>query len=50
MNSRKSSYATGVKISDTEVKALENKGILTRHDFPGEWNYTLEPEGSSGPP
>ena len=36
-------YATGLKISDDEMKALEAEGILTRHDFHGEWNYTLRP-------
>jgi hypothetical protein len=30
-------YATGVKISDTEMNALP----LTRHDWHGDWNYTL---------
>jgi hypothetical protein len=36
-------YPTGVKIPDSEMKALETRGILTRHDFHGEWNYTLHP-------
>ena len=30
-------YAKGVKISDTEMAALP----LTRHDWHGDWNYTL---------
>jgi hypothetical protein len=34
-------YPTGVKIPDKHMKALENQRILTRHDFHGEWNYTL---------
>jgi hypothetical protein len=25
------------------MKALEIEHILTRHDFHGEWNYTLSP-------
>jgi hypothetical protein len=25
------------------MKALAINGILTRHDFHGEWNYTLRP-------
>src|ERR1700687_1992407 len=33
-------YPTGVKIPDKHMKALENQRILTRHDFPDEWNYT----------
>jgi len=36
-------YPTGVKIPDKDLKALETQGILTRHDFHGEWNYTLHP-------
>lgn len=31
-------YPTGVKIPDTQMKALETEHILTRHDFHGEWN------------
>jgi len=37
-------YATGLKIPDDEMKALEAEGILTRHDFHGEWNYALHPQ------
>jgi len=37
-------YATGLKIPDDEMKALEAGGILTRHDFHGEWNYALRPQ------
>jgi Rhodopirellula transposase DDE domain len=37
-------YPTGVKIPDKQMKALETEGILTRHDFHGEWNYTLHPK------
>ena len=36
-------YPTGVKIPDARMKALETTGILVRHDFHGEWNYTLTP-------
>jgi hypothetical protein len=36
-------YPTGVKIPDPDMKALAINGILTRHDFHGEWNYTLRP-------
>ena len=38
------SYPTGIKIPDQEMKDLDTNGILTRHDFHGEWNYTLNPE------
>jgi Rhodopirellula transposase DDE domain len=33
-------YDTGVKISDAQMDALP----LTRHDWHGDWNYTLRPE------
>jgi hypothetical protein len=33
------SYPTGVKISDERMAALP----LTRHDWHGDWNYTLDP-------
>ncbi len=36
-------YPTGVKIPDADIKALETQGILARHDFHPEWNYTLHP-------
>ena len=35
-------YPTGVKIGDEQMKALETQGILTRHRFHGEWNYTCD--------
>ena len=31
------------------MKALEANGILTRHDFHGEWNYTLHPTPPTRP-
>ena len=37
------SYPVGVKIPDRQMRAFETSGILTRHDFHGEWNYTLNP-------
>lgn len=33
-------YPAGIKVSDTEVEAVN----LTRHDFHGEWNYTISPK------
>ena len=33
-------YDTGVKVSDRQMDALP----LTRHDWHGDWNYTLRPE------
>ncbi|KAA5595406.1 ISAzo13-like element transposase-related protein, partial [Blastochloris sulfoviridis] len=29
----------GVKITDADLEAVN----LTRHDFHGEWNYTISP-------
>jgi Rhodopirellula transposase DDE domain len=37
-------YPVGVKIPDKDMKNLETQGILKRHDFHGEWNYTLNPK------
>jgi len=34
------SYPDGVKVSDAQMGALP----LTRHDWHGDWNYTLRPE------
>ncbi|KDA05272.1 transposase [Microbacterium sp. CH12i] len=34
-------YPLGVKIPDQQMKALEADGILARHDWHPEWNYTL---------
>jgi Rhodopirellula transposase DDE domain/Helix-turn-helix of DDE superfamily endonuclease len=34
------SYPAGVKVSDAQMEALP----LTRHDWHGDWNYTLRPE------
>jgi len=42
-------YPTGVKIPDHQMKDLENQGILTRHAFHGEWNYTLNPTARDTP-
>ena len=33
-------YPTGVKVSDAQLAALP----LTRHDWHGDWNYTLRPQ------
>jgi hypothetical protein len=34
-------YEKGIKISDEEMKTLN----LERHEFHGEWNYTMRPRG-----
>jgi transposase len=38
-------YPTGVKISDAEMAALP----LTRHEWHGDWNYTLHPVAQTTP-
>ena len=35
-----SEYPKGIKISDRQIRELESRAI-TRHDWHGEWNYTL---------
>lgn len=35
-------YPTGIRITDEQMAALP----ITRHDFHGEWNYTLKPAQS----
>lgn len=36
-------YPAGIKIPDHQMRELESSGTLTRHDWHGEWNYTLNP-------
>jgi len=33
-------YPTGVKVTNKELSAVP----LTRHEFQGDWNYTVHPE------
>jgi hypothetical protein len=40
------SYPTGIKISDREMQALP----ITRHEFHGDWNYTLHPTRNTPEP
>jgi hypothetical protein len=37
-------YPTGVKIGDKQMRQLTQDGRWLRHDWHGEWNYTLHPE------
>ena len=39
-------YPTGVPVSDEQMAALP----LTRHDWHGDWNYTLHPRPPAPPP
>jgi len=32
-------YDTGIKVKDEEMKSIN----LEKHDFHGEWNYTVSP-------
>jgi hypothetical protein len=41
-------YPSGVKVADQEMKDLETTKTLVRHDFHGEWNYTLNPRDTPG--
>jgi Rhodopirellula transposase DDE domain len=36
-------YPTGIKIPDSHMTALHETGVLHRHDWHPEWNYTLTP-------
>jgi len=36
-------YPIGVKIPDAQMNALHDSGVLHRHDWHPEWNYTLNP-------
>ena len=40
-------YPKGIKISDKQIRELEARAI-TRHDWHGEWNYTVT-RAPSGP-
>ena len=37
-------YPAGIKIPAATITDLQQRGILARHDFHGEWNYTLHPD------
>ena len=39
-------YPLGVKVSDNELAAVP----IRRHEFHGEWNYTIAPDALSQPP
>jgi len=43
------SYPKGIKISDRQITDLEQTQVLTRHQFHGEWNYTLTPPRTTRP-
>jgi len=37
-------YPAGIKIPDKQMRDLEETGRLRRHDWHGEWNYTITPD------
>lgn len=37
-------YPAGIKIPDDQMRQLEDTRILARHQWHGEWNYTLHPD------
>ncbi|GAB5001460.1 hypothetical protein MAHJHV63_16380 [Mycobacterium avium subsp. hominissuis] len=41
-------YPKGIKVTDQQTKDLEHHA-LRRHDFHGEWNYTLIAERPRAP-
>ena len=42
-------YPTGIQIPPEAIKTLETTGILVRHDFHGERNYTVYPRKPDTP-
>jgi hypothetical protein len=42
-------YPKGIKITDQQMEDLQERA-LRRHDFHGEWNYTLIPQRTHDPP
>ena len=45
-----STYPRGIRIADQEMKTLETTGVLTRHTFHGDWNYTINPRDTPTTP
>jgi hypothetical protein len=39
----KNIYERGIRIPAKDMKTLEDTGILTRHEFHGDWNYSINP-------
>ncbi len=37
-------YPAGIKIPDQQMQKLIDDHVLVRHDWHGEWNYTLHPD------
>lgn len=43
-------YPRGIRIPDRDMQSLNESGVLTRHTFHGDWNYTITPATRSEPP
>jgi hypothetical protein len=43
-------YERGIKIPAIDITALEEAGILSRHGFHGDWNYTMHPRDTPKEP
>ena len=43
-------YERGIKIPNKDMKTLEDTGILTRHEFHGDWNYSVNPRDTPKQP
>jgi len=43
-------YPTGIKIPDRAMDELASTGILRRHPWHGEWNYTINPKPDTPEP
>lgn len=37
-------YPTGIKIPDAQMETLTDTGVLQRHEWHPDWNYTLNPQ------
>ena len=46
----KNIYERGIRIPAKDMKTLEDTGILTRHEFHGDWNYSINPRDTPKEP
>lgn len=44
------SYPRGIKIPARDITELEDSGVLARHEFHGDWNYTMHPHDTPTTP
>lgn len=43
-------YPRGIKIPAKKITALEDIGVLARHQYHGDWNYTMHPRDTPNAP